>query len=656
MTASARVSPILRDLTERVFLRLMPPRVRTFREFAESELILPGGPRAGLPFSCDFAPYSSELLEEYGRGRFSEFYLSGPAQAGKTLLGYILPAMYHLLELEEDVILGAPVVEMAQSAYLERLLPAIEKSKYHDLLPLKGGGSKGGKSLSIRLGNGAGIRFMGAGGGDQQRSSYTARVVIATELDKMDEAGVVSREADPVSQLKARSAAFGDRARFYGECTMSVKSGRIFREVVERGTDSRVYLPCPHCGEWVLPERKGLVGWQQAKDEIEAMERCGYQCSSCQKVWGESDRQKALRSPRVVARGQSVTRDGVVEGEMPRTLTYGFRWNCMASPLIRMADVARDEWRAEQSGLQADQKALTQFRWAEAWEEEIADLSRPDVNTILGKIVKHQKGAVPPETFKVTLGIDVGSYKIWWTLVAWTADARGHVVDFGAIDVPTKDGVKNPTAVLAALRAFRDATIQPGWNGRRPDRILIDSGYEQGVVYEFVKESGQPRYLACKGFGTSSRHGGWRDLSAAEPSPTRTVGAGYYSVLQPAGVHLVHVHADHWKSAVHDGFWAAQGAAGALTIYQGERTNPELREYARQIVAEQRTIKSVAEKEPKVVWVEKSRRNHYLDTTAYARCAAELEGVRVARAIAKTSGQRKPPAQGGDLKWSRDKY
>lgn len=646
---------IAAPLAQDFFTEASPVHRRTYTEFAEQDLILPKGPKAGLPWRCDYFPPSRELLAEFSRGRFNEFYGSGPTQTGKTLLFFILPTMYHAFECEEDVILGAPVVEMAQAAYIERLLPAIEASRYKRLLPRVGGGSRGGRALFIQFGNGASIRFMGAGGGDQQRSSYTARVAVCTELDKMDEAGATSRESDPVSQIKARTSAYGAAARFYGECTMSVKGGRIHREVVERGTDSRVFLPCQACGEWVLPAREGLIGWQGAPNVLAARERARFECPSCRHPWTEQDRQKALRDPRIVAKDQKVGKDGIVQGPLPPTMTFGFRWNGMASPLRTMADIADDEWEAEQSGLDSDQKALVQFTWAEAWEEEVKDLNRPEIKTILQKIVNHPKGTVPPDTFKLTLGIDVGKYYIWWSLWAWKPDGQGHLVGFDGIKVA--GAYENPHAVLMTLQAFRDNVIKPGWGGRQPDRILIDSGYETDAVYEFVRESGEPRYLACKGWGTSSRWGAWRDPVVTEPTDTRAVGVEYTVSVPRVGTRLVNVHADYWKARIHDGFAAGTGAPGSLTLYHGEKTDQELRKFARMIVAEQRKYSKPTEgKEARVVWVILDRMNHCLDTSAYAACAAGMLGVKVVKLSAPPPPPRHRPPSGERLKWSRDRY
>lgn len=630
------------SLTAEVFARTAPNvltrKVRTFREFAEQEIVLPDGPRRGFPYQVSFMPFASEILEEFDRGRYSSFFGSGPAQGGKTLHFTIIPTLYHLFEIEETVIFGAPVVDMAKAAYADRILPAIEQSpRYRHLLPDSGGGSRGGVANAIRFGNGATLRFLGAGGGDQQVSSYTARVVVATELDKMDEPGKVSREADPVTKLMARTQAFaaGGRSRFYGECTMSTKDGRIYREVCEFGTDSRVFLPCQHCRAWVFPERSGLVGWQDGENEAAAGRLARFQCPACRNLWTEDDRLRSIASPRTVSKGQTVTPDGTVEGPQPDTRTWGFRWNAMASPLLSLSNLGEREWRAMRTGSDVDEKALRQFLWAEPWEESAEDLIRPDVAMVLSKISPDSqlvRGVVPPGTIKLTIGMDVGLTWIWWVLVAWMSELRGHVVDFFGIRVPQEtDEDRTVIRVLETLRKFRDETVAHGWKYgevmRQPDLVLVDSGYKTQMVYEFIRESGQPRWLACKGFGTSSRHGTWKSLQASAPTETRGVGDEWKHVLQPSGIDLVELHADYWKGAVHDGVWAAHNSPGSLSIFHQDKPDGRLRQFAEHIVAEQRTYVERLGREKKLAWVVKSSRNHYLDCFTYARCGASMLGL-----------------------------
>jgi phage terminase large subunit GpA-like protein len=66
----------------------------------------------------------------------------------------------------------------------------------------------------------------------------------------MDQPGATSRESDKITQLEARTRAYGGRKRIYMECTVSTEQGRTWQEY-KSGTMSRIALPCPHCGDWV---------------------------------------------------------------------------------------------------------------------------------------------------------------------------------------------------------------------------------------------------------------------------------------------------------------------------------------------------------------------------------------------------------------------
>jgi hypothetical protein len=52
-----------------------------------------------------------------------------------------------------------------------------------------------------------------------------------TETDGMDESGEGSREADKIEQLEGRTLAYGSAKRIYLECTFSIETGRINREI-----------------------------------------------------------------------------------------------------------------------------------------------------------------------------------------------------------------------------------------------------------------------------------------------------------------------------------------------------------------------------------------------------------------------------------------
>ena len=228
---------------------------------------------------------------------------TGPTQSGKTLACFIIPLLYHLFEIGETVICGLPDMDMAGDKWREDILPAIEQSRYRNLMPQQGGGSRGGKVESLQFRHGATLKFMSGGGSDKSRAGFTSRVVVITETDGMDQPGQTSRESDKITQLEARTRAYGSRKRIYMECTVSTEQGRTWQEY-QQGTKSRIVLPCPHCKGWVTPEREHLVGWQGAETQAAARATGCFSCPACGEVWNEEDRSQANSASRLLHDGQ----------------------------------------------------------------------------------------------------------------------------------------------------------------------------------------------------------------------------------------------------------------------------------------------------------------------------------------------------------------
>ncbi len=239
-TVKAKGHPTATDV--RWFLRqARPRRMRSMRAFAEQEIVIPDGPYAGRRFRCDRQPYTGLWFDAVDSGLWSRCVATGPTQSGKTLSCFVIPLLYHLFELEETVICGLPDMDMAADKWREDLLPAIEQSRYRDLMPSRGGGSRGGRVESFQFRNGATLKFMSGGGGDKSRAGFTSRVVVITETDGMDQSGGNSRESDKITQLEARTRAYGGRKRIYMECTVSTEEGRTWQEY-QHGTRSRILL------------------------------------------------------------------------------------------------------------------------------------------------------------------------------------------------------------------------------------------------------------------------------------------------------------------------------------------------------------------------------------------------------------------------------
>jgi len=144
------------------------------RIFAEEQIIIPDGPFDGRRFRCSRQPYTGLWFDAVDSGQWSRCVATGPTQSGKTLSCFAIPMLYHMFEMGETVICGLPDMDMAGDKWREDILPAIEQSRYRDLMPSRGGGSRGGRVESPQFANGATLKFMSGDGSDKSRAGFTS--------------------------------------------------------------------------------------------------------------------------------------------------------------------------------------------------------------------------------------------------------------------------------------------------------------------------------------------------------------------------------------------------------------------------------------------------------------------------------------------------
>jgi hypothetical protein len=152
------------------------PRLRAISEFAEAEITLPNtGPKANRKFRCDYQPFSRLWFDAIESSWFDVLVATGPSQSGKTLDCLVIPALYHLFEMRENIIIFSPHMEICEDKWTLDMLPVIERSRFAELIPRSGRGSQGGFSELIRFRNGCYLKFMTGGGGDKNKAAITAK-------------------------------------------------------------------------------------------------------------------------------------------------------------------------------------------------------------------------------------------------------------------------------------------------------------------------------------------------------------------------------------------------------------------------------------------------------------------------------------------------
>lgn len=610
--------------------RLRTQKIRTMREFAEQEIVLPTGPYKGFKFSCDRQPVARLLFDELDSGRWARAFVVACNQNGKSLLAFVIAIMYVLFELRENLIVGVPSENMMADKWNFDLKPMIKASRFADYLPKAGGGSRGGKAVTIEMENGAAIRFMTEGGDDQSRAAFSAAHLRVTEVNGFDNVGSSSVEGSKFKQLERRLLAFGSSATMVAECTAGTEKGILWTEYTN-GTKSRIAIRCQHCRNYVTPEREHLVGWKDAKSVREARDNAAICCPSCAVVWTEAERIEANRDCKLAHKGQTVLPNGTINGPMPDTDTLGFRWTCVNDLISddRIQNAAAKEWRAKFAEDQDEaERDIRQSDWALPAESAEKTESEINAESLVKRIRLGSKpGFCPPETICVTTGVDVGKYRCHWVAIAWLQGATPHVIAHGVKEVASNQlGVEH--AIPVALRELQEVfAVGFPVDGDESRRIasefnFVDSGYETEAVMTFIRET-QGAWFPVKGFGVSQT----RSMNQKRETGSKVVESGeHYAIIEtPSGDTLVEINVDEWKTWLHNRANTPIDSPGAFTMAD----DPDKWTLARHLSSEKMELKFEAGKGVVRYWSHKPGENHRLDATVYACVAGHCAGMRL---------------------------
>lgn len=622
------------------------PLVRSMREFAEAEVRIPEGQYQGRRLRLYRQPKMGLLFDAFDVGTWRRRAVTDCVQSGKTLGALVVPILYHLFECRHDVIFGAPSMEVCKKKWFDEILPVINRTRYRCFLPTIGRGSQGGWSEEIHLTNGTKLIFMGAKGGDERRSGATGRILAITEVDKADQASQTSRESDPITQMENRLSSYPKHWRIvYLECTVSIVEGRIWQEII-KGTDSRIACPCVHCGEYVTPGREHLQGWQQAETEIQAERLSYFVCPACGEAIDDDDRRRMNGSGVLLHAGQEIAADGQVTGQPPETDTLGFKASGFNNLFWTIGEIGQKEWQKLRAvNEEAAEKELCQFYWAVPYEPPEMDVAALDADQVRRRFAdrRYTKGVVPEDTEYLTCGADVHKRLIYWLLAAWRPEARGHVVDYGAIEVASDD-MALPRALAVALDELHELLMTgfttPDGKICIPDQVWIDTRYMGQVIYPFCRRT-KNRFRPALGCGRGKQYPQGYTHPKTLGKVVRRIGDDYHvRWSEEHHVHTVNVNGDPWKSYLHNLLRSPAGEPGSMVAYHSSDPNEHMR-LSKHFTAEQPEQIFIPGEGTVTKWKKISSNNHLLDCGYNACAAGHFCGVRVVRPAATATSTRR---------------
>lgn len=370
----------------------------------------------------------------------------------------------------------------------------------------------------------------------------------------------------------------------------------------QQGTRHHWAWPCPHCGEYFIP-RFALVHYPANATPREALTATYIECPRCGGVIEERHKAWMNARGRYVAPGQAVDRTGEVTGEPPAATSLSFWVSGFASPFVTFGE--RVAAYLEAVALADPDKIQTAINagFGELYSPGGQNLK--DWQTVAARRLAYRFGEVPEKVVRITMAVDVQKTGLFYSLRGWGERGTSWLIEADELR-----GFTNEPEVwgLAA------DVLRFDYEGLHVQCCLVDSGFRPNKPEEGWTNS---VYEFCARFKRVARATkGYDQLAAPIMRGTGKVtipGRGVQPVLE-----LVRLDTDFWKCRLMERLaWPAEQPGGFWLSADASD------DYCKQMVSEVRTLTPSG----KPLWVQVSRRNHYLDVEAMQEAAGHLIGA-----------------------------
>lgn len=556
--------------------QLKPPEDISVSSWAEKYRIIDAKTAAMPgPWRNRKTPYLTEVMDELNNYETEEIVFCKCTQVGGTeaelnMIGYIIA------QDQAPTMVVYPSDKLGESVSENRIKPMVKSSpalreRFHELRSLKLEMQFDGMYLTIS--------------GANSPSGLASRAIKYLFLDEVDKyPGSSKKEADPISLARERTKTFANR-KIYMTSTPTIKSGHIWKNLLDCDVEKHYFVPCPHCGEMIelvfanLRFPKGEEGLTASDRADQAV----YVCQECGCVITDQHKPQMLRMGewRIVKENNSGRRK------------IGYWISVLYSPFVRFSEIAL-EW----INAQGDNERLQNFinSWlAEPWEDTRLTTSS---DVVLERQTEFEEFTVPSWAKFLTGGVDVQETSLYWTIRAW-----GNFI--------TSQNICHGQAMswMDIERVMNYGYLKEDGTQLVVSLCLIDSGFDTDAVYDFCANNSDWA-LPVKGSSrvmTEHFH-----LSKINKTDSRAY-----------GMNLCVVDGGKYKDMI-TARMKKENGRGAWMVYRGCDL-----EYARQVTSEHKVQVKKGDQLVQVWELKASHTdNHYLDTETYAFAAADILGVR----------------------------
>lgn len=367
----------------------------------------------------------------------------------------------------------------------------------------------------------------------------------------------------------------------------------------QQGTRKHWSWECPDCEEYFIP-RFSCLKWE-GHLPAEALRSAYVECPLCGSIIENDIKRELNNSGMYVAPGQKV-KNGVLIGDMPDASIESFWVSGLCSPFTTFGQLAEAYVSAVrikdpekiQTAINSKFGELYRVGW---------DANAPKYQTVAEHKGSYFKGDLPDGILHLVTTVDVQKNRLIYLTRGWGARSTSWMLDWGEFFGETEH-----EEVWTALSDY----ISNNVCGLPLKLCLIDSGFRPGKkdsvpvnrVYDF-----------CRKFPRLVRPTKGSSNPMQVPLKVSRFDVTTRGTANKFGLELVRLDTDHFKSWVHERLNWPDDQLGSW--YIPEDTDDE---YMKQIVSESRVKLASG----KVLWVEHSSQNHFLDCEAMQAAAAHL--------------------------------
>lgn len=454
----------------------MPPSA-----WAEENLVVPDGPRAGEKWERSLGLHCVEIVDGLGPDSpDNEIAVMKSAQTGFTTV--LIIATGHSIDRDPcRMMIVQPTSGARDDFNKEKLAPTIEASPVlaKKVRGITSRSADGSTSTSKQFPGGSVTLAIATSAADLR--SKTRKKVFLDEIDEYPDD--LDGQGDPLEMAEARQISFlttGDWKRFKIS-TPTVKGVSKIEAAYLAGDQRRWHVECPGCGDrFVFEFDRKYFRFNDA-----APYQAHYVTPCCGTIIEGHEKNAVYRTGKYVP---TASRPGAGKS---------YHFCAMSSPLVPWNEVARKFVEAKGDPL----KLKAFFNLWLGLPYEVKGDAPDHVRLMERRESDLARGHIPPLGLILTGAADVQLRGIYYEIAAYGPDRQKWIVDAGIIEGETNDPHSGAFLKLAEIFEKQWPDAYGGY--RRVDAFGVDSGFRSHVVYTWCR--GRAGAFALKGLDGWSR-------------------------------------------------------------------------------------------------------------------------------------------------------